>query len=157
MSVSPIVGLKTNLAPTVLYPSGVEMHITSRGENGVLFEGEKGRIFVSRGKITGKPIEENWDKDQFGEQDLKRLYKNKPFEGHKENFYRCLSEGGLGVSDVFSHVQTMNTCHLAAIAARLGKVIKWDPRREKIIDGGQAATLAARQPRTGFEIPRMSS
>ena len=139
------------------YPSGVEMHITSRGENGVLFEGEKGRIFVSRGKIAGKPIEENWDKDQFGEQDLKRLYKNKPFEGHKENFYRCLREGGLGVSDVFSHVQTMNTCHLAAIAARLGSVIKWDPHHEKIIDGGQAAALAARQPRPGFEIPKMSA
>jgi predicted dehydrogenase len=139
------------------YPSGVEMHITSRGENGVLFEGEKGRIFVSRGKIAGKPIEENWDKDQFSEQDLKRLYKNKPFEGHKENFYRCLSEGGLGVSDVFSHVQTMNTCHLAAIAARLGSVIKWDPHDEKIVDSGQAAALATRQRRTGFEIPRMSA
>jgi hypothetical protein len=41
------------------------MTITSRGDNGVLFEGTKGRIFVNRGKITGKPIEENWDKDQY--------------------------------------------------------------------------------------------
>ena len=79
-------------------------------------------MFVNRGKITGKPIEENWDKDQFTDEDLVRLYKGKPFEGHKDNFYRCIREGGLPVSDVFSHVQTMNTCHLAAIAARLGRV-----------------------------------
>ena len=32
--------------------------------------------------------------------DLVRLYKGKPFEGHKDNFYRCIREGGLPVSDV---------------------------------------------------------
>jgi hypothetical protein len=123
----------------------------------VLFEGSKGRIFVSRGKIAGKPIEENWDKDQFDAEDLQRLYKGKPFEGHKENFYRCLREGGLPVSDVFSHVQTMNTCHLAAIASRLGRVIKWDPHQEKIVDDDQALTFYARERRPGFDIPGLSA
>jgi predicted dehydrogenase len=139
------------------YPSGVEMHVTSRGENGVLFEGSRGRLFVNRGRTTGKPVEENWDKNQFDEADLQRLYKNKPFEGHKENFYRCLREGGLGVSDVFSHVQTMNTCHLTAIAARLKRVIQWNPQEERIIGDDQAATFFARQPRSGFDIPRVST
>ncbi len=32
----------------------------------ILFEGEKGRFFVNRGKDYGQPIEEKWDKDQFG-------------------------------------------------------------------------------------------
>lgn len=83
------------------------------------------------------------------------LYKGKPFEGHKQNFYRCLTEGGLPVSDVYSHVQTMNTCHLAAIAARLNRVIKWDPKAENIVGDDQAATFFARTPREGFEIPRV--
>lgn len=137
------------------FASGVEMTITSRGDNGVLFDGTKGRLFVNRGKITGKPIEENWDKDQFTDEDLARLYKEKPFEGHKQNFYRCIREGGLPVSDVYSHVQMMNTCHLAAIAARLNRVIKWDPKAEKILGDDQAAAFFARQPRAGFEIPRV--
>lgn len=137
------------------YASGVEMHITSRGDNGILFEGTKGRFFVNRGKITGQPIQENWDKDQFGEEQLAELYKGKPFEGHKQNFYRCLSEGGLPVSDVYSHVQTMNTCHLAAIAARLNRVVKWDPKAEKISGDELAASFFARTPRPGFEIPRV--
>ena len=138
------------------YASGVEMHITSRGDNGILFEGSKGRFFVNRGKITGQPVEENWDKEQFGDEQLMELYKGKPFEGHKQNFYRCLAEGGLPVSDVYTHVQTMNTCHLAAIAARLNRVIKWDPKAEMITGDEQAATFFARTPREGFEIPRVS-
>lgn len=137
------------------FASGVEMDITSRGDNGITFEGTKGRFFVNRGKIVGKPIEENWDKGKFGEEQLTELYKGKPAEGHKNNFYRCMSEGGLPVSDVFSHVQIMNTCHLAAIAGRLNRVIKWDPKNEAIVGDDQAAGFFARTPRKGYEIPRV--
>lgn len=138
------------------FANGVEMTIDSRSENGILFEGTKGRMFVNRGKITGKPIEEQWDKDAFTDEDLAQLYKGKPFEGHKDNFYRCIREGGLPVSDVFSHVAIMNTCHLAAIAARLGRVIKWDPKAERIVGDDQAAQFFSRKPRSGFEIPHVT-
>jgi hypothetical protein len=131
------------------------MVVTSRGDNGILFEGTKGRIFVNREKVTGKPVEEGWDKDKFTDADVVALYKGKPFEDHKTNFYRCIREGGLPVSDVFSHVVAMNTCHLSAIAARLGRTITWDPAAEKIVGDEQAAALAARTPRAGYEIPRV--
>lgn len=139
------------------FANGVDLHVSSHGDNGVLFEGTKGRLFVNRERITGKPIEEKWDEGKFNDDDLVRMYHGKPFEGHKQNFFRCVREGGLGVSDVFSHVQTMNTCHLAAIAARLGRVIRWDPKQEKIVGDEQAASFFARQPRAGFEIPRQSA
>jgi predicted dehydrogenase len=145
----------TDFAVTCRFPSGVEMVVTSRDDNGILFEGTKGRIFVNREKITGKPIEEQWDKDQFTDADVVALYKGKPFEGHKDNFYRCIREGGLPVSDVFSHVMAMNTCHLTAIAARLGRQITWDPAAEKIVGDEQAAAFMARTPRPGYEIPRV--
>jgi len=134
------------------FDNGVEMHVTSRGDNGIKFEGTKGRMFVNRGKIVGQPIEENWDEGQFTDEDVQALYKNKPHEGHKNNFYRCIAEGGLPVSDVFSHVQAMNTCHLAAIAARLNRKIGWDPVKEVILNDDQAAAMFARTPRKGFEI-----
>ena len=137
------------------FASGVEMEIESRGDNGITFEGTKGRIFVNRGKIVGTPIEENWDDGHFTEDDVIALYKGKPHEGHKANFFRCLREGGLPVSDVFTHVQAMNTCHLAAIAARLGRKIRWDPAAETIVGDDQAAAFFARTPRAGFEIPRV--
>jgi predicted dehydrogenase len=60
------------------YASGVTLDVTSRGDNGVTFEGSEGRLFVNRGKITGTPIEENWDEGKFTDEDLQRLYKGKP-------------------------------------------------------------------------------
>jgi len=149
------------------YASGVTLNVTSGGNkeadsdtprsvgNGILFEGDKGRIFVSRGKIAGKPIEEKWDENAYSDEDVMRLYKGKPHEGHKSNFYRCIREGGLPVSDVFTHVQAMGTCHLAAIAARLGRVIRWDPKAEKIVGDDEAAKFFAREQRKGFEINRV--
>lgn len=137
------------------FASGIELDITSRGDNGVLFEGSLGRVFVNRNKITGKPIEENWDAGKYEQADVDALYKGKPYEGHKENFYRCVREGGLPVSDVFSHVQAMNTCHLAAIAARLGRTIRWDPQNERIVGDEQAASFFSRQRRAGFEIAKV--
>lgn len=135
------------------FANGVEMVVDSRSDNGLLIEGTKGRIFVSRGKIVGTPIEENWDEGQFGDEELSALYKGKPYEGHKNNFYRCIREGGLPVSDVYSHLQTMNSCHLCAIAARFKREIKWDPKAEKIVGDEQAASLFARERRQGYDIP----
>ena len=137
------------------FASGVQMEITSRSDNGILFEGSQGRMFVNREKITGVPIEEDWDAGSYGSAELTELYKGKPHEWHKANFYRCIREGGEPVSDVYSHVQTMNTCHLATISARLGRKIQWDPVKEEIVGDEQAASFFARTPRTGFEIPRV--
>lgn len=89
------------------------------------------------------------------DEDVARLYNGKPFEGHKQHSYRCIREGGLPVSDVYTHVQPMNTCHLAAIAARLNRVIRWDPQSERIVDDQQAARFFARPQREGFEIPHV--
>jgi len=136
-------------------PTGTTMTVTSRGDNGIMFEGTKGRIFVNRGKIVGQPIEENWDEGKYTEEEQSALYKGKPCEGHKNNFYRCIAEGGLPVSDVYSHVQVMNSCHLCAIAARLGRIVRWDPKAEKIIGDAEAATFFAREQRAGYEIKRV--
>ena len=138
-----------------LFGDGIEMVVDSRSDNGILFEGSKGRMFVNRGKITGKPIDENWDEGKYSDEDVAALYKGKPHEGHMNNFYRCIGEGGLPVSDVYTHVQAMNSCHLCAIAGRLGRTIKWDPKAEKIVGDDQAAAFFARVPREGYEIPRV--
>ena len=135
------------------FDDGIEMIVDSRSDNGLLIEGAKGRIFVDRRRISGTPIEENWDEGQFGDAELTGLYKGKPAERHKDNFYRCIREGGLPVSDVYTHLKTMNSCHLCAIAARLGREIKWDPKAEKIVGDEQAATFFARKQRKGYEIP----
>ena len=92
------------------FKSGVVMDVTSRGRNGVLFEGTKGRIFVSRGTIAGRPIEENWGRRQVYRRGMSSHFtKANRLRGHKQNFYRCIREGGLPVSDVYTHLQAMAT------------------------------------------------
>ncbi|MEM9410211.1 MAG: Gfo/Idh/MocA family oxidoreductase [Planctomycetota bacterium] len=134
------------------FADGLEMVVNSRSDNGIRFEGTKGRIFVNRKKIAGLPIEQHWDKGRFDQADLIRFHNGKPHEGHKTNFYRCIREGGLPMSDVFSHVQTMNVCHLCAIAARLGTTVKWNPIAEQIIDDPLAQSFYARERRKEYDI-----
>ena len=131
-----------------------EMHVVNASPdgNGILFEGTKGRLHVSRGRCKGKIIEE-LPQDAFSQDDYNALYNGKPFEGHKDNFIRCIREGGKPVSDVWSHVQAINCCHLCGIAARLNRKIEWDPQKEEIVGDEQAASFAARERRKGFDIP----
>ena len=46
-------------------------------------------------------------------------------------------------------------CHLSGIAARLGRVIKWDPVKETIVGDDQAASFMHHEQRKGFELPEV--
>ena len=139
------------------FENGLVMHVAdrSRDGNGILFEGTEGRMHVSRGRIVGKPFEDikdNW-REIFPDEEFNKLCNGKRWQGHKDNFVTCIREGGLPISDVFTHVQAMNSCHLSAIAARLGREIVWDPKTEKTGDA-QSQAFIAREQRKGYEISR---
>jgi predicted dehydrogenase len=139
------------------FGNGLVMNVVSHSKdgNGILFEGTEGRMHVSRGRIVGKPREEIGEKvgEVFPNEEFEKLYNGKKWEGHKENFIRCIREGGVPVSDVFTHVQAMNVCHLCTMAARLGREIAWDPKTEKTGDS-QSQSFVAREQRKGYEISR---
>ena len=139
------------------FESGLVMHVVDRSNdrNGILFEGTDGRMHVNRERIVGRPFENIKDqiREIFPDEEFNKLYNGKRFERHKQNFVRCIREGGLPVSDVFTHVQAMNVCHLSAIAARLGREVVWDPKTEKTGDA-QSQTFLAREQRKGYEISR---
>ena len=133
------------------------MHVVSHSPdgNGILFEGTEGRMHVSRGRIAGRPFEliQNQIGELFPNEEFEKLYHGKRWEGHRENFIRCIREGGLPVSDVFTHIQAMNVCHLCVIAARLGREVAWDPKTETTGDA-ESQSFTAREERKGYEIPR---
>ena len=137
-----------------VFANNVEMIVQDASYNGILFEGTEGRIFVDRGRVTGKPIEEN-RQSVITEEDYISLNKGKPIESHKANFFRCIREGGTPASDVLSHTYAMNACHLCGITARLGRAVKWNPKSETIEGDDVAASFIAREQRQGFELPNV--
>ncbi len=144
----------TDFLVTCKFPGDVELVIRHDTENGILIEGTKGRIFVNRGKLTGKPVEELAE-NPLPEDALKKLYKgHEPGGGnaHMRNFFECVKTRDLPVSDVYSHHRALTTCHLANICIRLGRPLTWDPETEQIVGDDDANAWQHREKRKGFEI-----
>ena len=140
------------------FESGVVMNVVSHSEfgNGILMEGTKGRIHISRGHLNGAPIEaikDEWDK-WITEEDYVKAFNGKKRAAHRQNFLACVREGGLPISDVFSHVQSLNVCHLAAISARLNREVRYDPKTETTGDS-ESQSFLARERRKGYDIPNV--
>ncbi|MFZ4079918.1 MAG: Gfo/Idh/MocA family protein [Pirellula sp.] len=132
------------------FADGVEIEIRHDGDNGIMFEGTEGRLFVNRGRIAGKPVDDLKDNPLPGGA-LEAAYKNRPLVDHFQNFFEAARDRVEPISDVHSHHRALSTCHLAGIAARLNRKIAWDPKSEMIQGDPQAQKLLAREPRKGFE------
>ena len=134
----------------VNFPGGVLMEITSEGRNGILVEGTKGRIFVNRGTIAGKPIEDLANNPLPGDW-LEDIYGG-PVVEHVNNFFNCIASRKKPASDVWTHVAAINTCHLSNIAIRLNRQIEWDATSQTINGDTAASALLKRDRRKGYEI-----
>lgn len=114
--------------------------------NGILFEGEEGRIFVNRERLTGKPVEEMTEADQKKlHERVVELYGGEPGD-HMANFFQCVKSRGTPIADVETHHRTMTTCHLCNISLMLGRELKWDPKKEQF-EGDEEATALMTRPR----------
>lgn len=134
----------------------VEMNIRSDGDNGILFEGEEGRFFVNRGKLTGKPVEALKD-NPLPSDALSKIYRGMPIDGndrhaHWSNFLHAIDKRVLPISDVHSHMKMLNVCHLAGICCRLGRKVHWDQATEQITGDDLAASMMQRPYRDGYAI-----
>jgi predicted dehydrogenase len=141
------------------FAGGTELVIVNSDKdfgNGIMIEGDKGRIFVNRGKLTGGPVDDLKD-NPLPEGALKKVYKGLPIEenerkAHWACFLNCVKSRQEPISDVHSHMKMLNVCHLAGISARLGRDVNWDASTEQITGDDQANSMLARPYRTGYEI-----
>jgi myo-inositol 2-dehydrogenase/D-chiro-inositol 1-dehydrogenase len=147
---------------TLRYSSGVEIELLDQGRSGILFEGEKGRIFVSRGAITGTPVEELatrplprdayklYSHDQLSRPELSG--KIDAIKNHMANFHDCTLARQTPISDIESQHRTATACHLANLACRLGRTLRWNPETEKFLDDAEAARYLRRESRPGYTV-----
>jgi predicted dehydrogenase len=132
------------------YADGLELVLRHDTDNGILFEGTEGRIFVNRGKLAGRPVDDLTARPLDPEA-IRSVWKGREPSDHVAEFFAAVAERREPIADVASHHRALTTCHLAGIAARLGRTIRWNPAAERIEGDEQAASFLARQSRKGYE------
>jgi hypothetical protein len=100
--------------------------------------------------LKGGPVDELKERP-LPEGAIEQLYGGKP-TSHMANFFQCVQSRKQPISDVFTHHRAVTTCHLANIAIRLGREIRWDPETEQIVGDSEAQSWQSRPQRKGYEI-----
>jgi predicted dehydrogenase len=136
------------------FPNRTEMIVRDGPDNGIWIEGDRAEIFVNRDTlrdIRGDVVASLADKP-VPEEDILKLCKGKKPGSHMGNFFECVRDRSEPFSDVHTHHRAMTTCHLANIAIRLKRPLKWDSDKEEIVGDSDANGWLARQQRKGYEI-----
>jgi len=143
------------------YANDVTLTVKDTGDNGILFTGDAGRIFVNRGKISGAPVEalaknplqrEDWKVYDFDNLDRPtRSGKLDAIINHMGNFFDCVQARRKPISDIESQHRSVSTCHLANISMRLGRTLRWNPETEFFVDDKEADAMLKREQRKGYE------
>ena len=146
---------------TYKYKNGVVMTVSDTGRNGIMLTGDEGRIFVNRGALQGKPVEDlkskplnrgDWTVYDFDNLERpERAGKLLAIVNHMGNFFDCVQSRKTPVSDVESQHRSVSTCHLGNIAMKVGRTLKWDPQSESFPNDADANSHLKRDQREGFE------
>ncbi|MGQ9673699.1 MAG: Gfo/Idh/MocA family protein [Candidatus Aminicenantales bacterium] len=128
-------------------------------EHGVEFHGENGICVVDRG---GWEVYSETDKFKQAERVFRLM--PKPRQGvaedfhlaHIQNFIECIKTRQKPRADVEIGHKSIAVCHLANMAYRLERTIRWNPEKEAIIGDPQAQRLVDRPYRKPWALPKIS-
>ena len=127
------------------YASGVRVVCTQSAAHGCTFIGEKGQIYVNRGKLESNPGE--IIKEPLKETDV-HLYAS---GNHHKNWLDCIKSRKLPICDAEIGHRSATVCHLGNIAIRTGRKITWDAAKEQIVgdkEANEMLTKSYRKPWT---------
>ena len=126
----------------IVYANGFRAHVgdlETIGFNGLKFHGEKGDLFVTRGKLELPESLKNWKETDLKDSEV-HLYRNPNADKcHEKDFVDAIYEGRQPACPVEIGHRSATVAHLANIAARLGRTsVKWDPVKERFIGDEEA-------------------
>ncbi len=133
---------------TYTYANGVRVICNNANRGGVMFEGNKGTIFVTRGRIESTPPEIL--KLPLGEKDV-HLTES---ENHHANWLDSIRNSRRPICDVEVGHRSATVCHLGNIALRARQRILWDPAKEVIVGANAEVTaMVGRNYRAPWRLP----
>ena len=124
------------------YAEGFTMIVAGTFPNGVRFEGDQGWVFVTRGRIDAEP--ESLLKSVIGPNEI-HLYESLD---HKQNFLDCVKTRSKTIAPVDVAHHSIMVGHLGLAAIKLGRRLKWDPKKERFIDDDPANRMLSRPMRS---------
>ena len=130
-----------------LFGKDVPDEIKSYNRNGILFVGDKGKVFVNRGGVHGKPVDEL--KENPLPADAWRVY---PGTDHMANFFDCVKTRKKPCAPVQVEHRTITACHLTNISIRLQRKLAWDPVKQQVVGDDEANAWQKRQQRAPYVI-----
>ncbi len=117
------------------YSSGVESSISSRHKNGVMFRGDDGWVFVTRGKLEAS--DKTWVQDGFDPGDQK-VYRS---DNHMRNFLDCITTRESCISPAEATHRSITPGHLGYVSQALGRPLNWNSESETIVGDNEAMKL----------------
>ena len=135
---------------TYHYPGGTTVRCGQDHREGITFEGEKGALFVYRGKSESTPAD-------ILQQPLAAKDVRLPVSTeHFHNWLECIKSRQRPICDVEIGHRSATVCHLGNIAVRTGRTIRWDPAGEQVIGDREAAAMLSRTYRKPYELPSLA-
>ena len=149
------------IMPVINYPNSVVMTVSDHGRNGILFTGPSDRLFVNRGTLAGRPVEQLKQQSLLRE-DFKlynydnldrpeRMGKLDAIINHIGNFVDCIYSRKQLISNVQNQHRSVSTCHLGNISMHLGRSLQWNADKEEFISDAEANHWLKHNQRKGFE------
>jgi predicted dehydrogenase len=112
---------------------------------GIAFYGSEASLVCGSGGYTIYRGTKEIEKEKSAEREL----------AHLGNFLDCLETRERPNADIEINHRSTTLCHLANIAWRTQKTLKWDGKQEEFIGEPQANALLGRDYRAGFELPEI--
>jgi predicted dehydrogenase len=127
------------------YANGLVMRVASNNycRQGVRFIGETGWVHVTRGGVTTDPPELRKTRIDPDEIHLPRPAGDHR-QGHRRDFLDCVKTRKTPITPAEIGHRSATVCHLGNIAMILGRRIRWDPKRERIINDLAASRMLYR-------------
>ncbi|MBC8470699.1 MAG: Gfo/Idh/MocA family oxidoreductase [Planctomycetes bacterium] len=135
------------------YKNGVRMRVASNNHclQGVRFTGDKGWVHITRSGLDANP--KRLLKEKIGPEEIHLARPSGDHrQGHRRDFLDCVKTRAQTITPVEVGHRSISVAHLGNIAMIFGREIRWDPKREQIINAPEASRMLGRSMRSPWYI-----